>query len=220
MKKNGTKKNGKYTRVKKDKGAGLFGSATDPSVLIPEIILPHDDSEEEEKNLGGRPGKYLTNPDQYNAGIIFWMAQGMTKEASCLRLGIVPFTLWLWERKGNPKDKKYDPRYDDFYKSLQLAEVYRQIWWEERGRTNLHNPNFNSTLWMMQMTNLFRKSKDQLHGVGWARRTEELKEVKGAVDHNHQHNHSIDLKKLTKKEAEHFQLLAHKASAVAEQNAD
>ena len=48
----------------------------------------------------------------------------------------------------------------EFAEAMEHALLLARAWWEREARINIHNPQFNSSLWMMVMGNRF----------GWTRR--------------------------------------------------
>lgn len=192
---------------------GRFNGIHQPIVIRPEEL-------HSEEKSAGRPSKYLQDPERYCILIIFFMSQGMTKEAASVRMGVCPMTLLNWEAKGVESEgileeqrTSEDGAWIIFLGTLKRGEMYRQIWWEEMGRTNLKNANFNSTLWMMNMSNLFRGEKyDKLRGAGWTRDSNKL-EITGKLNHNHLHTPGkLDLSKFDKEEKELFLGLVRKAT--------
>jgi len=88
----------------------------------------------------GRPTNY--NPKLHPEKLVKLMSAGISKTTACVYLGITREEMVLW-----PKAHK------EFADALKYGEMLSQAWWEEMGRLNLSNRDFNSTLWMMQMTN-------------------------------------------------------------------
>lgn len=43
----------------------------------------------------------------------------------------------------------------EFLKSIKDLEKFSKAWWMSKGRTNIENKEFNSTLWYMNMKNRF-----------------------------------------------------------------
>ena len=88
--------------------------------------------------------------------IIEIMVQGKSKAFMCREIGITVVTAFNWS---NPDSKYYEPR---FVEAVGIEEELSKAWWEETGRLNVHNKEFNSTLFMMNMSNRF----------GWSRKLE------------------------------------------------
>lgn len=123
----------------------------------------------------GRPTEYT---EKFCIDVIEKMAQGKSKTAAHIEMGISSPTFydWITEYKevddpNNPGQKisQPNPRFQpDFYRAVKIGEELNLRWWEEIGRMNLHNKNFNNTMYMMQMQNRH----------GWSRR------IDGKIDIN------------------------------------
>jgi len=178
------------------------------------IVIDPDKLHDDDPRMG-RPSKYLENPEFYCISIVFHMSQGMTKEAASIQMGIWPATIWNWEQKGkeaiaSPKEERteIDDLWVNFLNALKRGETVRQVWWEEQGRRGIRDKDFNSTLWMMNMSNMFRASMDTLRGVGWTRDSSKL-EISGNVVHTPS---KINLNNFNKEEKELFLDLVRKAT--------
>lgn len=87
----------------------------------------------------GRPTKY--RPEMCGK-VVEMMKEGMAKVEVAARLGIDRDTIKEW-RKTN----------EDFSAALKKGEELSEAWWLAKGRVNLENREFNSTLWYMNMKN-------------------------------------------------------------------
>jgi len=76
------------------------------------------------------------------------MSVGASKQELCLELGILPNYIYRWEKK-----------YPAFAKAVELGEALSEAWWRRKGRMNIHNNEFNNTLFMMNMSNRFNWSR-------------------------------------------------------------
>lgn len=102
----------------------------------------------------GRPTVYRAEIcDQ----VIELMKEGRSKNAVASILGIHVDTIYDWCDK-----------YPEFSEAIKKGVMLSEAWWEEHGRLNLHNRDFNSTLWYMNMKNRFgwRDRVDNNHSVG------------------------------------------------------
>lgn len=86
--------------------------------------------------------------------IIEKMAEGKTIDTASVECGIAPATLKQWK---NSKGRYFD---EAVTYALNIAEKLQTSWWDEMGRRNLKNKEFNATLYMMMRQNLH----------GWSRR--------------------------------------------------
>ena len=129
-----------------------------------------------DKIKSGRPSKYRP---EFCSKLIDIMAQGKSKTTALLELGISVKTFYDWiteyfEDVGEDgklyrrKNTNFKP---SFLKALKMGEELNLSWWEEMGRLNITNKDFNSTLYMMQMQNRH----------GWSRR------IDGKIDINETH---------------------------------
>ena len=103
-----------------------------------------------------RKGPPLKFTEDMLKKIIVLMAEGKSKGTVCKEMGINIMTQVAWT---DPDGKYYNPK---FAEVIKMGEQLAQSWWEETGRLNIHNKDFNSTLFMMNMQNRF----------GWTRRLE------------------------------------------------
>lgn len=95
----------------------------------------------------GRPTKY--NPDN-NKNVITLMMEGASITEVAAFLDISRETIYDWI------DEK-SPRYNrDFSYTIKKGLSLSEAWWEKKGRVNLENKDFNSTLWYMNMKNRFK----------------------------------------------------------------
>jgi hypothetical protein len=95
---------------------------------------------------------------KYEIGIrmLFCLADGWSLQESALLCGTSSLT--IMNRWCNPKSEYYD---EQFSQILSLGIHLSELWWTATGRANLNNKKtFDSTLWMMNMSNRF----------GWTRK--------------------------------------------------
>ena len=106
----------------------------------------------------GRPTKY--KPEMCEK-IITLMKEGASLYEVALELDINFDTLFEWKRENG---RHFKPEISEaIKKGLNLSRG----WWEKKGRTELENQKFSSTLWYMNMKNRF----------GWADKREEVTRV-------------------------------------------
>ena len=129
-----------------------------------------------QKIKSGRPTKYRKEMCEQ---LILLMGQGKSKASALVEMGITEGTAWSWcneyteyTGKDNKMYKKLNTNFkSDFLKAIKIGEQLNQWWWEEISRLNMHNKDFNCTLWMMNMQNRF----------GWSRR------IDGKIEINETH---------------------------------
>jgi len=113
----------------------------------------------------------------YAKTVLHIMSEGGSIYSVARRIGCSRNTLYKWAE-----------RYEDFALALEVGRDMSRGWWEEMGQLNVWNKNFNSTLWMMNMSNRF----------GWTRFFVEGKGGGPAATpnlHKHDHKHlTINLK--------------------------
>jgi hypothetical protein len=97
----------------------------------------------------GRPQSKLDLPDGWYNDVLTLYKQG----ASDVEIKALIYT-WrgtfsndLWERwvKDEP----------EFSETIKAGKMLSEAWWQENGRTNLQNKDFNFTGWYMNMKNRF-----------------------------------------------------------------
>lgn len=93
----------------------------------------------------GRPVMY--KPEMCAAAINI-MAEGASKVEVAAHLGL------------GSKQTVYDymQKFPEFLDAIKKGEVLSNAWWEHHARKNLHNKDFNSVLWYMNMKNRFNWS--------------------------------------------------------------
>jgi len=103
------------------------------------------------RNNGGRPGKYKPAMCEQ---VIALMSEGASLVEVSVKLGISRQTMYRW-RDSN----------EEFCYTIKRGLELSEAWWEEKGRTNLENKSFNSTLWYMNMKNRFGWKDKTAHAV-------------------------------------------------------
>lgn len=102
----------------------------------------------------GRPSKYT--PEMCDIAIKE-MSEGASKTEVCAELGISYETFLDWQ------DLKSDRYKKEFSEAVKKGEQLSEAWWLSKGRKNLENKEFNSTLWYMNMKNRHGWSDKQEH---------------------------------------------------------
>jgi len=125
----------------------------------------------------GRPCNYDRTLHPFE--VLKACSEGCSREELCLELGLWPYAISDWEKK-----------YPDFALAIKIGEKLSRAWWLSKGRKNLHNPNFNNTLWMMNMSNRF----------GWTRRVDA--KVEANITETKELKMSLSLSGLKNKELE------------------
>lgn len=134
-----------------------------------EYKIPHDLIQEHIYSFG-RPTKYRA---KMCIELMLIMAEGRTFENATTLMCITEESLRNWLRE--PTEEKPNSNFKpDFFKAYKAGEKLRKLWWDEIGRINLNNKNFNNTLYMM-----FRQNLD-----GWTRRLE------GKIETKHEEIHT------------------------------
>jgi len=85
-----------------------------------------------------------------------FLAEGHSKVALAAELGIAESTIYVWERT-----------YGDFYEAVQLGLAKCKRWWEDKGRAQFLDGNFNNQVYTLVMNNRF----------GYANKTENVTET-------------------------------------------
>jgi len=124
--------------------------------LIEQVYTPKD-------KKAGRPTKFT--PIMCKK-VIEIMAQGRSRSNAATLMGVTEATFYGWMKD-----------YPEFLKSVNIGDQLSLLWWMTMGQINIHNKDFNSTLYMMQMQNRF----------GWSRKLE------GKIDINN-YNETVEKK--------------------------
>jgi DNA-binding XRE family transcriptional regulator len=81
--------------------------------------------------------------------VVNLFTQGFTQEEVCSFLGVTPWTMIEWRKKGG------DMYHPEFAEAFKLAKVHQKAWWFGEGRKNLTNREFNTNLFKLYMANMF-----------------------------------------------------------------
>jgi hypothetical protein len=76
------------------------------------------------------------------------MKNGGSRNSVAAELGVIRETLSEWEKK-----------YLDFSDAMKIAQTLSEQWWEKHALENLHNRDFNTKLWDINMQNRFKWSR-------------------------------------------------------------
>jgi len=96
---------------------------------------------------GGRPSKYKP---EFCDTVLAMLKEGMCKYEIALELDIDVHTLDNWANA-----------HEEFLTALKKGDGFAQGWWRRHGRLNIHNKDFNSGLWFMNMKNRWGWSDKQ-----------------------------------------------------------
>lgn len=84
--------------------------------------------------------------------------EGVGKSTVLCFLGISRDTFYNWLKKDlNSCNEECVELYKDFQETIGRGELASQSWWEEKGRKNIDNREFNTPLYNFNMKNMFRK---------------------------------------------------------------
>jgi len=90
--------------------------------------------------------------------VLSLLKDGVGKSTVLCLLGVSRDTFYKWLKKDlNSCDKECVELYKDFQETIRQGEAASQSWWEEKGRKNLDNREFNTALYNFNMKNMFRK---------------------------------------------------------------
>jgi hypothetical protein len=120
--------------------------------LLAECVEKHHDRLS--KQVQGRKPTY--DPMYHIPLVLNAMANGACFDELALETGVMPATIECWMH-----------RYPEFKECIALGRTLAKAWWIRKGRLNIHNTQFNSTLFMMTMSNLY----------GWSRSVNGKSEV-------------------------------------------
>lgn len=142
--------------------------------MVAQVYTPQSGAK---KNKGGRPTKYTP---MMCRKVIEIMAGGKSRGNAATLMGVTEATFYGWM-----------DLHEEFLKAVKIGDQLSELWWMTMGQLNIHNKEFNSTLYMMQMQNRF----------GWSRRLE------GRVDINTR-TETVDKKIIEIKGDEQFAAIA------------
>lgn len=110
--------------------------------------MSHEIKEKKAKHPGGRPTKY---DPEFCSKVISLMREGASIVEIAYELEVNRTTIYEWMEK-----------FEEFSNTIKDGKDFSEGWWSKEGRKNIHNKEFNSTLWYMNMKNRF----------GWADKQE------------------------------------------------
>jgi hypothetical protein len=122
-------------------------------------------SKGEEKNKGGRPKVQLSELwEGWHVEILDLYKEGASdveiRALICDKTGgQVRCSNDLWGR--------WMKEEIEFSETVKMGKLLSEAWWQKKGRTNIEESKFNSTLWYMNMKNRFGwKDKQELEHTG------------------------------------------------------
>lgn len=120
-------------------------------------------NEEKHKRERGRPIEYYPGLCEE---VVPLLEKGMSIEELGLDLKVGYSTIYTWMEK-----------YPDFLEAIKKGRELSKGWWMKRGRRDLCNKDFNSTLWYMNMRNRFGWGNKQDHENNATKHEDALKEL-------------------------------------------
>lgn len=115
----------------------------------------------ENKNKAGRKPTPLDLPKGWQDDVLDLYSEGGADVE-------VKAMIWRWRKSfsNNLWDRWMEDE-PEFWETIKMGRILAECWWNENGRTNLKDRDFNYTGWYMQMKNRF----------GWSDKTENKQEV-------------------------------------------
>lgn len=114
-------------------------------------------------HAGGRPSEFSKLPEGWQEMMIEMGKEGCSVSEVACRLGVL--------RQRMYDMVKNEPQFADTFTRMKQE---CQAWWEMKGRTQMENRDFNSSLWSFNVKNRFRKDWQDSKSV------EHSGEVKGS----------------------------------------
>ena len=94
------------------------------------------------------------DPEFHPIKVLEVMSSGACREELCIELGILPSVLCRWFQE-----------YKEFHDCIVEGEWLAKAWWKAQERLNIHNQQFNNTLFSLAVINRFgyqkRSTKEQ-----------------------------------------------------------
>lgn len=132
------------------------------------------------KNPVGRPTKYKP---EYCEKILELAKEGKGWVSWALACGVDRPTLYAW-----------GDQHPEFLTALKEAKLLEQLWWEEVGRSSVHEKHFQSVIWRTSMQARFREDYTE-------RKVQEVTGKDGGAI-RHEHKATIDLSVLDSEQRE------------------
>jgi len=120
-------------------------------------------NEEKLKRPVGRPTDYYSGLCEE---IVPLLRKGMSIEELGLELNVGYSTIYEWMEK-----------HPEFAEAIKKGREFSKGWWMKRGRRDLCNKDFNSTLWFMNMRNRFGWGNKQDNENNVTKHEDALKEL-------------------------------------------
>lgn len=129
------------------------------------MSIKSNEENKESKHPGGRPTSY---EPKFCDKVIELFRDGSSIAEIAYELDVAKSTIYEWIDKN-----------EEFSNAMKKGKDISEGWWCKKGRVNIDNKDFNSTLWYMNMKNRFGWSDKQesTHNVNV---TETQKKVRDA----------------------------------------
>lgn len=117
--------------------------------------------EKTEKNKVGRPKSKLDLPQGWQDEVLeLYSVGGADIEVKAM--------IYKWRKTfSHELFQRWIDEEPEFFETIKMGRMLSEAWWNENGRTNLKERDFNYTGWYMQMKNRF----------GWSDKVEQKQEV-------------------------------------------
>ena len=143
-----------------------------------QFIMNRDEiSDVKEKKLKGRNAKSQQTINSFLPKIIKLMKVGASLTEISALIGVTRQSMYYWLKS---KDEKYAKLQECVKLGLQLSES----WWEKQGRLNIKSKQFNSVLWLMNMSNRFgwASSRQQIQQESTTKTEVKIEKLDSVID--------------------------------------